>query len=78
MFGIEIPAKDKNADQRRHKEDDTKYQPDVPPDKRQIQHRREHGGHEEQQPEQRGEYHFFYHDTILHNSMISGARIGLP
>jgi len=66
VFGIEIPAKDKNAGQRHHEKDEAKSQPDVPPENCQIEHRRKHGGDEEEEPGQRGGGHFCHDGTIFH------------
>ena len=48
VLGIEIPAKNKNAGQSQNKENEAKSQPDIPPKDGQIEHRREHGGNEEE------------------------------
>jgi hypothetical protein len=77
VVGIEVPAKEKNAAQRDQKERETKSQPEVPPKNGQIEHRRKHGGNKGEQSGDRADYHFRYHDTILHIPMISrGLEIG--
>ena len=57
VFGIEIPAKDKNAGQREQEKNKAKSQPDGPPEICQIEHRRKHGGNEKEQSGERGGYH---------------------
>ncbi len=78
MLGIEVSAKDKDAAERHQKESKAKSQPDVPPENGQIEHRRKHGGNEEEQSGERADCHFFHHGTILHIRMILGWKTDLP
>jgi hypothetical protein len=69
VLGVEVPAKQKHADQGGHEKREADSQPDVPPKNRQIEHGRKHRGDERKESGQRRYHHFHHDDTVLHIRM---------